>query len=110
MSKRAPYPVPVREPWPGSPQYWQNLEGRGRPDDPQLSVLNAAEFPKGHTNTPPSDEAWQVSRRGLLGAMAATFAVELLAGHALPAGAEQFARYSALVREGHIPSTLPLEK
>lgn len=41
--------------------------------------------------------------------LAATFAGELLAGRALPAGAEAFARYAALVREGHIPSKLPLE-
>jgi molybdopterin-containing oxidoreductase family iron-sulfur binding subunit len=40
-----------------------------------VRAANAAEFPKGHTDTPPSEEAWQVSRRGLLGAMAATFAV-----------------------------------
>lgn len=41
--------------------------------------------------------------------LAAIFAAELLAGRPLPAGAEQFASYSALVREGHIPSKLPLE-
>ena len=35
----------------------------------------APEFPKGHVDTPPSDEAMYLSRRGLLGAMAATFAV-----------------------------------
>ncbi len=73
MSKRAPYPV--REPWPGSPQYWRSLEERGRLDDPKLRVENAAEFPKGHFETPPTDEAWQVSRRGLLGAMTATLAL-----------------------------------
>ncbi len=74
MSKRAPYP-PVRPPWPGSPQYWQSLEERGRVADPGSRAVNAPEFPKGHTDTPPSEEAWHVSRRGLLGAMAATFAV-----------------------------------
>jgi Fe-S-cluster-containing dehydrogenase component/anaerobic selenocysteine-containing dehydrogenase len=36
---------------------------------------NAAEFPKGHLTTPPSDEALELSRRGLLGAMAATMAL-----------------------------------
>ncbi|HEY3820199.1 MAG TPA: 4Fe-4S dicluster domain-containing protein [Polyangiaceae bacterium] len=35
----------------------------------------APEFPRGHVDTPPSDEAMFLSRRGLLGAMAATFAV-----------------------------------
>ncbi|MGO9838959.1 MAG: Fe-S-cluster-containing hydrogenase [Polyangiaceae bacterium] len=74
MSKRAPYP-PVPEPWPGSPKYWQSLEERGRPHDPSVRAANEPEFSKAHTATPPSDEAWQVSRRGLLGAMAATFAV-----------------------------------
>jgi molybdopterin-containing oxidoreductase family iron-sulfur binding subunit len=36
---------------------------------------NAAEFPKGHFTTPPTDEAMVVSRRGLLGAMTATLAL-----------------------------------
>jgi Fe-S-cluster-containing dehydrogenase component/anaerobic selenocysteine-containing dehydrogenase len=35
----------------------------------------ATEFPKGHVSTPPSDEAAYLSRRGLLGAMAATMAL-----------------------------------
>jgi Fe-S-cluster-containing dehydrogenase component/anaerobic selenocysteine-containing dehydrogenase len=35
----------------------------------------AVEFPKGHTSTPPSEDALFLSRRGLLGAMAATFAL-----------------------------------
>jgi Fe-S-cluster-containing dehydrogenase component/anaerobic selenocysteine-containing dehydrogenase len=35
----------------------------------------ATEFPKGHVTTPPSDEALMLSRRGLLGAMAATAAL-----------------------------------
>ena len=39
------------------------------------AVDSAPEFPKGHVDTPPSDEAMYLSRRGLLGAMAATFAV-----------------------------------
>jgi Fe-S-cluster-containing dehydrogenase component/anaerobic selenocysteine-containing dehydrogenase len=69
MSKRAPYPS--RDPWPGSPAYWRSLEERGRVADP---ALRAVEFAKGHVDTPPSDEALSVSRRGLLGAMAATFA------------------------------------
>ncbi len=73
MSKRAPYPV--REPWPGSPTYWRNLEDRANPGNAEESGVNAAEFSKGHVSTPPSDEALIVSRRGLLGAMAATFAV-----------------------------------
>jgi molybdopterin-containing oxidoreductase family iron-sulfur binding subunit len=34
----------------------------------------AVEFPKGHVETPPSDEALVLSRRGLLGAMATTLA------------------------------------
>jgi molybdopterin-containing oxidoreductase family iron-sulfur binding subunit len=38
-------------------------------------IDEAPEFPKGHVDTPPSDEAMFLSRRGLLGAMAATFAV-----------------------------------
>jgi Fe-S-cluster-containing dehydrogenase component/anaerobic selenocysteine-containing dehydrogenase len=49
MSKRAPYP-------------WETPE-------------TAAEFPKGYFTTPPGDETLQVSRRGLLGAMAATMAL-----------------------------------
>ncbi|HZU81652.1 MAG TPA: molybdopterin oxidoreductase, partial [Polyangiaceae bacterium] len=49
MSKRAPYPGE-------------------RPE-------HAVEFPSGHVATPPSEEALQLSRRGLLGAMAATMAV-----------------------------------
>jgi Fe-S-cluster-containing dehydrogenase component len=53
MSKRAPDPVA----------------------DPALREHLAAEFPKGHVETPPSEEAWELSRRGLLGAMAATFAL-----------------------------------
>jgi Fe-S-cluster-containing dehydrogenase component len=74
MTKRAPYPV--QEPYPGSPQYWRSLEERGRLEDPsQMQAENAAEFPKGHFETPPSDEAWLVSRRGLLGAMTATLAL-----------------------------------
>ncbi|MDP9001828.1 MAG: 4Fe-4S dicluster domain-containing protein, partial [Myxococcota bacterium] len=48
MSKRAPYPGETAE--------------------------TTTEFPKGHVATPPSDEALQLSRRGLLGAMAATTA------------------------------------
>jgi Fe-S-cluster-containing dehydrogenase component len=74
MSKRAPYPV--QEPWPGSPQYWRSIEERGRLAAPEkMQLENAAEFPKGHFETPPTDEAWLVSRRGLLGAMTATLAL-----------------------------------
>jgi len=62
MTKRAPYPV--REPWPGSPQYWQSLEGRAALGDPALSDRDAPEFPKGYIETPPTDEAQLVSRRG----------------------------------------------
>jgi Fe-S-cluster-containing dehydrogenase component len=73
MSKRAP--LPVREPYPGSPQYWRNLEDRGR-DSAEIVDATAAEFPnKGHFTTPPSEEAFLVSRRGLLGAMTATMAL-----------------------------------
>ncbi len=39
------------------------------------SVDASPEFPKGHVDTPPSEESLYLSRRGLLGAMAATFAV-----------------------------------
>ena len=39
------------------------------------SIDAAPEFERGHVDTPPSDEALFLSRRGLLGAMAATFAV-----------------------------------
>ncbi|MGH7294214.1 MAG: 4Fe-4S dicluster domain-containing protein, partial [Polyangiaceae bacterium] len=48
-----------------------------RAPNPALpAAIDAApEFPKGHVDTPPSDEAMLLSRRGLLGAMAATFAV-----------------------------------
>jgi Fe-S-cluster-containing dehydrogenase component len=53
MSKRAPDPV----------------------SDPTLREHLATEFPKGHVETPPSEESWELSRRGLLGAMAATFAL-----------------------------------
>ena len=74
MSKRAPYPV--HEPWPGSPQYWRSIEERGRLEHPeQMQRENAAEFPKGHFETAPTDEAMLVSRRGLLGAMTATLAL-----------------------------------
>jgi molybdopterin-containing oxidoreductase family iron-sulfur binding subunit len=73
MTKRAPYPV--REPLPGAPQYWRSLEERVRLGDPSLLAENAAEFPKGHVDAPPSDESLFVSRRGLLGAMASTFAL-----------------------------------
>ncbi|MDP9034276.1 MAG: Fe-S-cluster-containing hydrogenase [Myxococcota bacterium] len=77
MTKRAPYPV--REPWPGSPQYWRSLEERARieeaPSAAALSEQSAAEFAKGHVDTAPTEEALYVSRRGLLGAMAATMAL-----------------------------------
>jgi Fe-S-cluster-containing dehydrogenase component len=53
MSKRAPDPV----------------------SDPALREHLATEFPKGHVDTPPSAESIELSRRGLLGAMAATFAL-----------------------------------
>jgi Fe-S-cluster-containing dehydrogenase component/anaerobic selenocysteine-containing dehydrogenase len=56
MTKRAPYP-------------WE--DGTSSSGD----SLSAVEFPKGHLTTPPSDEALQMSRRGLLGAMAATMAL-----------------------------------
>ena len=48
-----------------------------RAPNPSLppAIDAAPEFPKGHVDTPPSDEAMVLSRRGLLGAMAATFAV-----------------------------------
>jgi Fe-S-cluster-containing dehydrogenase component/anaerobic selenocysteine-containing dehydrogenase len=39
------------------------------------SIDEAPEFPRGHVDTPPSDESLFLSRRGLMGAMAATFAV-----------------------------------
>jgi len=79
MSKRAPYPVNDTT-WPGSPKYWRDLEERGRlaqesAEDAAKHGINGPEFRKGHIETPPTDEAWQLSRRGLLGAMAATFAV-----------------------------------
>jgi Fe-S-cluster-containing dehydrogenase component/anaerobic selenocysteine-containing dehydrogenase len=79
MSKRAPYPVNDTT-WPGSPKYWRDLEERGRlaqdsAEEAAKHGINGPEFPKGHIETPPTDEAWQLSRRGLLGAMAATFAV-----------------------------------
>jgi Fe-S-cluster-containing dehydrogenase component len=41
---------------------------------------SAAEFPKGHTQTPPSEETLQISRRGLLGSMASTMALVGAAG------------------------------
>jgi molybdopterin-containing oxidoreductase family iron-sulfur binding subunit len=48
-----------------------------RAPNPALpAAIDAApEFPKGHVDTPPSEDAMLLSRRGLLGAMAATFAV-----------------------------------
>jgi molybdopterin-containing oxidoreductase family iron-sulfur binding subunit len=91
MSKRAPYPVREEAPksdsangsetWPGSPRYWRDLEERGRlmqetaAESAAKRGVNAPEFPKGHFETPPTEEAFQVSRRGLMGAMAATFAL-----------------------------------
>jgi molybdopterin-containing oxidoreductase family iron-sulfur binding subunit len=39
------------------------------------AVDAAPEFPKGHVDTPPSDESMMLSRRGLLGAMSATLAL-----------------------------------
>ena len=79
MSKRAPYPVNDTT-WPGSPKYWRDLEERGRlaqesAEEAAKHGINGPEFRQGHIETPPTDEAWQLSRRGLLGAMAATFAV-----------------------------------
>jgi molybdopterin-containing oxidoreductase family iron-sulfur binding subunit len=74
MTKRAPYPTRVRDPWPGSPRYWRSLEDRAL-DDTGDREQSVPEFPKGYVETPPNDEAWQVSRRGLLGAMAATLAL-----------------------------------
>ena len=74
MSKRAPHPP--REPWPGSPRYWQSLEQRASLGDAaKREAADAVEFPAGHTTTPPTAEALEVGRRGLLGAMAATFAL-----------------------------------
>jgi molybdopterin-containing oxidoreductase family iron-sulfur binding subunit len=74
MSKRAPRPP--REPWPGSPKYWQSLEQRAALGDAaKREAADAIEFPAGHTTTPPSDESLHLGRRGLLGAMAATFAL-----------------------------------
>ncbi|MGH7269719.1 MAG: TAT-variant-translocated molybdopterin oxidoreductase, partial [Polyangiaceae bacterium] len=79
MSKRATYPV--SEAWPGSPQYWRDLEERGRlaMEDAAATAaragVNSPEFPKGHFELEPTEEAWQLSRRGLLGAMAATMAL-----------------------------------
>ena len=48
-----------------------------RAPNPALpAAIDAApEFPRGHVDTPPSEESLTLSRRGLLGAMAATFAV-----------------------------------
>ena len=51
MSKRAPYPSLT------------------------AAQDSAPEFPKGHVDTPPTDEAVYLGRRGLLGAMAATMAL-----------------------------------
>ena len=73
MSKRAPYPA--REPWPGSPQYWRSLEERAQNDSGKKESVAPVEFAKGHVSTPPTDEAWELSRRGLLGAMAATLSL-----------------------------------
>jgi len=86
MSKRAPYPSPAPapskgEPWPGSPRYWRSLEERAKlsasstEEAGGASGIESPEFPAGHTTTPPSDESLVFSRRGLLGAMAATFAL-----------------------------------
>jgi molybdopterin-containing oxidoreductase family iron-sulfur binding subunit len=74
MSKRAPYPE--REPWPGSPRYWRDLEDRARVDEGSHASRadSAPEFQRGHVDAPPSEEALQLSRRGLLGAMASTLA------------------------------------
>ena len=58
MSKRAPYPV--REPWPGSPQYWRSLEERSRLGDPALRERERGRVSKG----PRRDAA---DRRGLAG-------------------------------------------
>ena len=41
--------------------------------------------------------------------LAAAFAGELLAGSALPAAAEQYARYAAMVRDGLLPGAVPIE-
>jgi Fe-S-cluster-containing dehydrogenase component/anaerobic selenocysteine-containing dehydrogenase len=73
MSRRAPVRTP--EPRPGSIHYWRSLEERARRSDARLLVESAAEFPKGHTKAPPSDEALHISRRGLLGSMASTLAL-----------------------------------
>lgn len=42
--------------------------------------------------------------------MAALFASELLAGRALPSGAEEFAQYAAMVREGLFVGAIPIEQ
>jgi Fe-S-cluster-containing dehydrogenase component/anaerobic selenocysteine-containing dehydrogenase len=63
MSKRTPYSWETSGPSPTLP---------GRSGD---FVEPAVEFPKGHVSTPPGEEAAYVSRRGLLGAMAATMAL-----------------------------------
>ncbi len=41
--------------------------------------------------------------------LAAAFAGELLAGSALPAAAEKYARYAAMVRDGLLPGAVPIE-
>jgi molybdopterin-containing oxidoreductase family iron-sulfur binding subunit len=46
-----------------------------RTPHPLETPAMATEFPQGHVDTPPSEEALHLSRRGLLGAMAATFAL-----------------------------------
>ena len=70
MSKRARYS------WEDvtSPSANADVPGSSLGHLQQLEV-SAAEFPKGHVSTPPSDEALFVSRRGLLGAMASTMAL-----------------------------------
>ncbi|HEX8789456.1 MAG TPA: 4Fe-4S dicluster domain-containing protein [Polyangiaceae bacterium] len=56
MSKRAPY-----------------SSGNGNGSLP--ASVDTPEFPKGHVDTPPSEESMMLSRRGLLGAMSATLAL-----------------------------------
>ena len=74
MSKREPYELASQVDDDG-PQFWRSLEERAKRGDPELRKELEAEFPKGHTSTPPSEESAMVGRRGFLTLSAAALAL-----------------------------------
>ena len=73
MSKREPYAF--EEPSVDGPQLWRSLEERAKRGDPELRKEFAAEFPRNHFTTPPSEEASTLGRRGFMTIMGASLAL-----------------------------------